>query len=131
MPCIRRNRGRRLRHTTMMYCLPPGIHHVEIIGDPDCWGRHEDCADFFSSRFFIRAQHRATRIRVRLSHLTVAGNHQRVRDQRVHNVMADWPVRGLSRPFSAGLLRMASGVSPWGICHTISPLSRLIAEMVE
>src|SRR5271165_7527983 len=33
-------------------------------------------------------------------------------------------------PFSAALLRIASGVSPCAICHTISPLSRLIAEMV-
>ena len=41
-----------------------------------------------------------------------------------------WPVRGISRLFSATLLRITSGVSPCATCHTISPLSRLIAEMV-
>ena len=41
-----------------------------------------------------------------------------------------WPVFGMSRPFSASWLRMRSGVSPWGACQTIVPLSRLMAEIV-
>src|SRR6478735_7771112 len=39
------------------------------------------------------------------------------------------PVRGIVKPFSAGWLRTASGVSPWATCQTISPLPRSIAEM--
>src|SRR5216684_4938160 len=39
------------------------------------------------------------------------------------------PVRGIFRPLSAGLFLMLSGVSPCGTCHTISPLSRLIAQL--
>src|SRR6266850_5899820 len=39
-----------------------------------------------------------------------------------------WPVLGMFRPFSAGWLRMLSGVSPCGTCHISSPRSRLMAE---
>src|SRR5262245_61926654 len=39
-----------------------------------------------------------------------------------------WPVFGMFIPFNAGWLRMLSGVSPCGTCHTSSPRSRLIAE---
>ena len=35
----------------------------------------------------------------------------------------------LVAPLSAGLFFTASGVSPWAICHTISPLFRSIALM--
>src|SRR5258705_4553140 len=38
------------------------------------------------------------------------------------------PVFGMFKPFSAGWLRMLSGVSPCGTCHISSPRSRLMAE---
>src|SRR5712692_9212711 len=37
-----------------------------------------------------------------------------------------WPVFGMFIPFSAGWLRTASGVSPCGVDHISSPLSRLM-----
>src|SRR6185295_19917182 len=40
-----------------------------------------------------------------------------------------WPVFGMFRPFSAGWLRTASGVSPCGVDHTRSPRSRLMATI--
>src|ERR1019366_5085988 len=39
------------------------------------------------------------------------------------------PVRGIVTPFSAGLLRILSGVSPCAIDQAISPLSKLIATI--
>src|SRR5262245_3245277 len=39
------------------------------------------------------------------------------------------PSGGKSRPFSAGLFLMLSGVAPNGTCHRKSPVSRLIAVM--
>ena len=41
--------------------------------------------------------------------------------------MPPWPVRGMSRPLSAGCSLTLSGVSPCAICQRISPLSRSIA----
>ena len=41
-----------------------------------------------------------------------------------------WPVRGMSSPRSASWLRMWSGVSPWGTCHSISPRVMSMALMM-
>ena len=39
------------------------------------------------------------------------------------------PVRGIFMPFSAGWLRMKSGVSPWAPCQLWVPLARSVAVM--
>ena len=43
---------------------------------------------------------------------------------------ARWPVFGMSSPFSAEWFLTKSGVSPWAICHTISPWLRSIAVIL-
>ena len=49
---------------------------------------------------------------------------------RVPTFQVSCPVREMFTPLSVELFRIKSGVSPCGICQTISPLSMLIADIV-
>src|SRR5258708_2566012 len=109
---------------TTMYCLPPAEY---VIGDP-LWGAGiqtaPTCAPVFLSYARSIAPRGCSGVVVTLGSPTTT----RVLVTTTPTLPC-CPVLGMLTPFSAGWLRTASGVSPCGVDHIKSPLSRLIATI--